>query len=263
MSPRSFAIEVEHALLLPTAMPPSAHDSLSPGAREFHTTQWSVVVSARGDRSGARVALEKLCQAYWYPLYAFVRRQGLSGHDAQDLTQEFFARLLEKDWLAGVDRERGRFRSWLLAALKHFLANEWTRNRTQKRGGDAVLFSFDELDAESRLRHEPATDSPEQIYDRRWAMTLLEQVMARLRTEMAGAGKLGHFEALKFCLAGEKSGYAEVGGRLGMSEGAVKVAVHRLRERYRALLRAEIAETVATEEDLDDELRALLAALGS
>ena len=236
-------------------------DSLFPGAREFHTTHWSVVVSARGDRSGARVALEKLCQAYWYPLYEFVRRQGLSGHDAQDLTQEFFARLLEKDWLAGVDRERGRFRSWLLAALKHFLANEWTRARTQKRGGGAVLFSFDELDAESRLQHEPATDSPEQIYDRRWAMTLLDQVMARLRTEMAGVGKLGHFEALKFCLTGEKSGYAEVGARLGMSEGAVKVAVHRLRERYRALLRAEIAETVATEKEIEDELRALLAAL--
>ncbi len=251
------------ACCYPQAMPSDARDSISPGAREFHTTHWSVVVSARGDRSGARVALEKLCQAYWYPLYAFVRRQGLSEHDAQDLTQEFFARLLEKDWLAGVDRERGRFRSWLLAALKHFLANEWTRNRTQKRGGGAVLFSFDELDAESRLRHEPATDSPEQIYDRRWAMTLLEQVMARLRTEMAGAGKLGHFEALKFCLTGEKSGYAEVGARLGMSEGAVKVAVHRLRERYRALLRAEIAETVATEEEVEDELRALLTALGS
>jgi RNA polymerase sigma-70 factor (ECF subfamily) len=241
----------------------SSRNSVSPGAREFHTTRWSVVVSAQGGRSGARVALEKLCQAYWYPLYAYVRRQGMGVHDAQDLTQEFFARLLEKGWLAGVDREQGRFRSWLLAAMKHFLANEWNRARTQKRGGGAMLFSFDELDAENRLRHEPATDSPEQIYDRRWAMTLLDQVMARLRTEMAGAGKLAHFEALKFCLTGEKSGYAEVGARLGMTEGAVKVAVHRLRERYRALLRAEIAATVTTEEETDDELRALLAALGS
>ena len=236
-------------------------DSRTGAEREFHTTRWSIVHSAQGEGSGVRDALAKLCHAYWFPLYAFVRRQGMSSHDAQDLTQEFFARLLEKGWLAGVDRERGRFRSWLRASMKHFLANEWTRTRTQKRGGGATLFSFDELDAESRLRHEPATDSPEQIYDRRWAMTLLEQVMARLRTEMAGAGKLAHFEALKFCLTGEKSGYAEVGARLGMSEGAVKVAVHRLRERYRALLRAEIAETVATAEEIEDELRALLVAL--
>ena len=207
--------------------------------------------------------MEKLCAIYWYPLYAFVRRRGHSAHDAQDLTQGFFARLLEKKDLASVDRARGRFRSFLLAALEHFLINEWHRARTQKRGGAALLFSFDALDAESRLRHEPATDSPEQIYDRRWAMTLLDQVMARLRTEMAGAGKLAHFEALKFCLTGERTAYAEVGARLAMSEGAVKVAVHRLRERYRALLRAEIAETVATPEEIEDELRALLAALSS
>ena len=207
--------------------------------------------------------MEKLCTTYWYPLYAFVRRRGHSAHDAQDLTQGFFARLLEKKDLASVDRARGRFRSFLLAALDHFLINEWHRARTQKRGGATVLFSFDALDAESRLRHEPATDSPEQIYDRRWAMTLLDQVMARLRTEMAGAGKLAHFEALKFCLTGERTAYAEVGARLAMSEGAVKVAVHRLRERYRALLRAEIAETVATPEEIEDELRALLAALSS
>ena len=207
--------------------------------------------------------MEKLCAIYWYPLYAFVRRRGHSAHDAQDLTQGFFARLLEKKDLASVDRARGRFRSFLLAALDHFLINEWHRARTQKRGGATVLFSFDALDAESRLRHEPATDSPEQIYDRRWAMTLLDQVMARLRTEMAGAGKLAHFEALKFCLTGERTAYAEVGARLAMSEGAVKVAVHRLRERYRALLRAEIAETVATPEEIEDELRALLAALSS
>lgn len=207
--------------------------------------------------------MEKLCAIYWYPLYAFVRRRGHSAHDAQDLTQGFFARLLEKKDLASVDRARGRFRSFLLAALEHFLINEWHRARTQKRGGATVLFSFDALDAESRLRHEPATDSPEQIYDRRWAMTLLDQVMARLRTEMAGAGKLAHFEALKFCLTGERTAYAEVGARLAMSEGAVKVAVHRLRERYRALLRAEIAETVATPEEIEDELRALLAALSS
>ena len=220
-------------------------------------------MSAQGDGSGAHESLAKLCEAYWYPLYAFVRRQGMSEHDVQDLTQEFFARLLEKGWLGGVDRERGRFRSWLLASLKHFLANEWDRAHTQKRGGGAVLFSFDELAAERRLAHEPATDSAEKIYDRRWALTLLDAVMARLRTEMAGAGKLAHFEALKFSLTGEKDAYAGVGARLAMSEGAVKVAVHRLRERYRALLRAEIPETVAAPEEIEDELRALMAALSA
>ncbi len=238
-------------------------DPSSAGGEIFATTHWSIIVSAKGDSSGAHDSLAKLCAAYWYPLYAFVRRQGKSEHDAQDLTQEFFARLLEKGWLDGVERERGRFRSWLLASMKHFLANEWDRNRARKRGGGAVLFSFDGLDAESRMLHEPATDSPEKIYDRRWAMTLLDQVMARLRTEMAGTGKLAHFEALKFCLTGEKSAYAEVGARLAMSEGAVKVAVHRMRERYRALLRAEIAETVAGPGEIEDELRALLAALSS
>jgi RNA polymerase sigma-70 factor (ECF subfamily) len=242
-------------------MPPDVRDSPSPGERDFHTTHWSVIVSARGDRSGVRVALEKLCKVYWHPLYAFVRRKGMTEHDAQDLTQEFFARLLENGWLSTVDRENGRFRSWLLASMKHFLANEWHRNRTQKRGGAAVLCSFDELDAESRLLHEPATDSAEKVYERRWALTLLDQVMSRLRAEMAGAGKLAHFEALKFCLTGEKNAYAEVAERLGTTEGAVKVAVHRLRERHRVLLRVEIAETVATTEEIDAELHSLFAAL--
>ena len=166
-----------------------------------------------------------------------------------------------KGWLGGVDRERGRFRSWLLASLKHFLANEWDKSRAQKRGGGAALFSIDEVSAEERLRHEPVDVSAEKLYERRWAWMLLDQVLARLRVEMAGAGKLALFEALKFCLTGEKSPYAQVAGRLRMSEGAVKVAVHRLRERYRALLRAEIAETVARPEEIEDELRALLAAL--
>jgi RNA polymerase sigma-70 factor (ECF subfamily) len=240
-----------------------ASDCPTPGARDFHTTHWSVVVSAQGDSSGARESLARLCAAYWFPLYAFVRRQGMSPHDAEDLTQEFFARLLERGWLDGVDRGRGRFRSWLLAAMKHFLANEWDKRRTRKRGGGAVLFSFDELDAEGRLLHEPATDSAEKIYDRRWAMTVLDQVLARLRAEMAGSGKLAHFEALKFCLTGEKHAHSEVGARLAMSEGAVKVAVHRMRERYRALLRAEIAETVAGSGEIEDELRALMAALSA
>ena len=197
-----FGVERFRSAVLKTRMSSTASESPTPDAREFHTTHWSIVLSARSDSTGAHASLAKLCEAYWYPLYAFVRRQGVSEHDAQDLTQEFFARLLEKGWLGGVDRERGRFRSWLLASMKHFLANEWDRGRTKKRGGGAVLFSFDELDAESRLAHEPTTDSAEKIYDRRWAMTVLDQVMARLRAEMAGTGKLAHFEALKFCLTG-------------------------------------------------------------
>jgi RNA polymerase sigma-70 factor (ECF subfamily) len=242
-------------------MASSLRDSIGPGAPEFLTTRWSVVLAANGESTSAQVALGKLCHAYWYPLYVYVRRQGEPPHDAQDLTQEFFSRLLAKGWLDGVDRERGRFRSWLLASLKHFLANEWDKSRAQKRGGGAALFSIDEVSAEERLRHEPVDVSAEKLYERRWAWMLLDQVLARLRVEMAGAGKLALFEALKFCLTGEKSPYAQVAGRLRMSEGAVKVAVHRLRERYRALLRAEIAETVARPEEIEDELRALLAAL--
>ena len=233
-----------------------------PSAREFHTTHWSMVLHARGDSAGAQAALAKLCAAYWYPLYAFVRRQGLGEHDAQDLTQEFFARLLQKGWLGDVERERGRFRSFLLAAMKHFLANEWDRSRAKKRGGGVATIALDAMSAETRYRHEPAdTQTAEKLFDRRWAMTLLDQVLARLRAEMLAAGKLADFDALKFCLSGEKTAYAEVARTLDMSEGAVKVAVHRLRERYRALLRAEIAETVATPEEIDGELRHLLTAL--
>jgi len=236
-------------------------DSIAPGAREFLTTRWSVVLAAKGESASAQAALAKLCHAYWYPLYAYVRRRGESAHDAQDLTQEFFSRLLARGWLGGVEREGGRFRSWLLAALKHFLVNEWDKRRAQKRGGGAVLLSIGELSAEERLRHEPADVSAEKIYERRWAWTLLDQVLERLRAEMAGAGKLALFEALRFSLTGEKSPHAEVAERLAMSEGAVKVAVHRLRARYGALLRAEIAETVASPDEVEDELRALLAAL--
>ena len=231
-------------------------------ARDFHTTRWSMVLHARGDSAGAQASLAQLCEAYWYPLYAFVRRQGTGGDDAQDLTQEFFARLLEKGWLGDVERERGRFRSFLLAAMKHFLANEWDRSRAKKRGGGAAMLALDAMSAETRYRHEPAdTQTAEKFFDRGWALTLLDQVLARLRGEMTAAGRIADFEALKFCLTGEKTAYAEVARTLGMTEGAVKVAVHRLREPYRALLRAEIAETVATADEVDDEMRHLLAAL--
>ena len=221
------------------------------------------MLAARAGREPAGDALAELCRVYWYPLYAFVRRQGHDAHDAQDLTQDFFARLIGKEWLAGVARERGRFRAWLLAAMKHFLANEWDKSRARKRGSGQVLISLDAADAESRYAHDAADyATADKLYDRRWALTLLDQVLARLREEMAAAGRVEHFETLKFSLTGEKHAYAEVAAALGTSEGAVKVAVHRLRDRYRQLIRAEIAETVATPEEVEDELRELFAALG-
>jgi len=220
------------------------------------------VLHAREDSAGAHAALSTLCRAYWYPLYAYVRRQGSSPHDAQDLTQEFFARLIEKGWLDAVARERGRFRSFLLAAMKHFLANERDKAQAQKRGGGVIWLSIDDAIAEGRYREEPIeTATAEKLFERRWACTLLEQVLARLREEMVEAGKDAHFEMLKGCLAGEKPRHAEIAAQLGMTEGAVKVAVHRLRDRYRALIRAEIAQTVAHPSEIDDELRHLFAAL--
>jgi RNA polymerase sigma-70 factor (ECF subfamily) len=223
-----------------------------------------MVLSARGETQSAQAALARLCEIYWYPLYAFVRRQGFSPHDAQDLTQDFFACFLHKAWLEDVERERGRFRAFLLAAMKHFLANARDHARAAKRGGGFTMLPLDDEIAEARYQRETAEQiSAEQLFERRWAQALLAEVMNRLRTEMEEAGKLPQFEALKFSLAGEKTAYAEVAHQLGVSESAVKVAVHRLRTRYRALLQAEIAETVATPAEIDDELRHLFAALSS
>lgn len=240
--------------------------SSRPPAGYFATTHWTVVLQARAaeDSPAARAALESLCQAYWYPLYAFVRRQGHDAHGAQDLTQEFFARLLEKNYLQDVDRAKGRFRSFLLASLKHFLANEWDRRRALKRGGARTHVPIDPQSAETRYGLEPTHDeSPERLFERRWALTLLDQVLDRLRKEFETEGKLAQFDALKVTLTSERGSvpYAELGARLGLSEGAVKVAVHRLRQRYREVLRAEIAQTVAQPEDVDTEIRHLFAAL--
>jgi RNA polymerase sigma-70 factor (ECF subfamily) len=235
-----------------------------PHGSPFEHTRWSIVLAAQNtdDTTRARDALGKLCGTYWYPLYAFVRRAGTSPHDAQDLTQEFFARLLEKNWLEAVDREKGKFRSWLLAAMKNFLAKEWRDAHRMKRGGEAAAVSLDADSAEERYGREPADNvTPEQIYDRRWAFDLLDRGLARLETDFAAAGKAAQFAALKFCLSGEKVPLAEVAAQLGTSEGAVKVAVHRLRERYRELIREEIAETVAKSADVDAELAELFAAL--
>ena len=238
-----------------------------PGPEYFATTHWSVVLAAqRSDSTRAHAALSHLCQTYWYPLYAFVRRQGHAPHDAQDLTQEFFARLLEKNYLAIVARERGRFRSFLLAALKHFLANEWNRARAAKRGGGREVLSLNETNAEGRYVLEPADETTaEKIFERRWATTLLDQVVKRLRDEYVRAEKPELYEALKNCLTVESRSapYAELAVRLNTSEGAVKVAVHRMRARYREVLREEISQTVSNAEEVEEELRHLFAALGN
>jgi RNA polymerase sigma factor (sigma-70 family) len=223
-------------------------------------------MQAGTDSPQAHQALETLCRNYWYPLYAYVRRQGHSAHDAQDLTQAFFARLLEKNYLADVQREKGRFRSFLLASLKHFLANEWDREQALKRGGGKRLIALDEESAESRYKLEPKDDlSADKIYERRWALTLLDQVLAKLRGEFEKDGKLDQFETLKQYLSGGRTSvsYAQAADKLGMNEGAIKVAVHRLRKRYRELLRAEIAQTVATASEVEAEIRYLFAALSA
>jgi len=218
------------------------------------------------DAGPAKDALARLCQTYWHPLYAYVRRLGHSPHDSQDLTQEFFARLLAKNFLAGVDESRGRFRSFLLASFKHFLANEWDKARAQKRGGGQIPISIDAASAETSCHclFEPADPATaEKIFERRWALTLLEQVLRRLREEYAASGRTQLFEQLKPTLteASRTVKYAAIAEQLGTTEGAVKVAVHRLRHQYRELLRAEIAETVSKPEEVEDELRNLFAAL--
>ena len=231
----------------------------------FVTTHWSVVLTAgRDDTTRARVALERLCQTYWYPLYAYVRRRGYSPEDAQDLTQEFFARLLEHKWLGRADQQRGRFRSFLLSSMNHFLADEWDKARAQKRGGNLTHVPLQFGEAETRYCHEPADPvTPEQNYERRWALTLLDQVLQRLRSEYEQEGRGEFFATLHPCLVGDRNSqpYAELAGKLGISEGTVKSAVHRLRQHYRQLLREEIAQTVAAPGEVDEELRHLFAVL--
>jgi RNA polymerase sigma-70 factor (ECF subfamily) len=235
----------------------------SPG--RFATTHWSLIVAARdGETAEARTALAALCQAYWYPIYAYVRRQGQTVDRAQDLTQEFFARLLEKDFLGAVEPARGRFRAFLLAACKHFLANERDRERARKRGGGQACLSLDFKDAEDRYSREPGhTLTAEKLFERRWALALLQGILNRLREEHDARGKGEVFERLRGFLVGERQpgGYAGAAVDLGLSEGAVKVLVHRLRQRYRELLREEIGRTVDDTEAIDEEVRALFAAL--
>ena len=232
----------------------------------FVTTHWSVVLTAaRNDTTRARAALENLCQTYWHPLYAYVRRRGYSPEDAQDLTQEFFARLLERNAVASVAPEKGRFRSFLLASMNHFLADEWDKARAQKRGGGKVI-PFDPQNAETRLGELPAENfTPEKAFERRWAITLLEQVYRRLGEEYREQNKAMLFDTLRVTLAGKSNAapYVELAQQLKMNEGAVKVAVHRLRQRYRALLRETIADTVSGPDEVEDELRYLFRTLAA
>jgi RNA polymerase sigma factor (sigma-70 family) len=232
-------------------------------SKNFPTTLWSVVLHAgRNEPSQVRAALAQLCQAYWYPLYSFVRRRGYSPHDAEDLTQAFFAQLLEKRGLERVNPELGRFRTFLLASLKNFLSNDWDKAHARKRGGGQTIVSLDEERAEARYQLEPSHDmTPERHFERQWVMTLLDQVLGALRDEYHADGKGNLFEELKAVIIGQLAGYADIAARLRCSEGAIKVAVHRLRHRYRELMRARIAATVG-EEDVEDELRHLLAVLG-
>jgi RNA polymerase sigma-70 factor (ECF subfamily) len=245
-----------------------AYQTPNPAHRQdFATTRWSLVLAAgRGAVPDAEAALAVLCQTYWYPLYAYVRRLGHQAGEAQDLTQEFFTRLLEKNYLRAADRERGRFRSFLLTAFKRFLSKERNRARAQKRGGGQRVLSLDFEQGERRFSLEPATDvTAEKVYEQRWALTLLDQVMARLRQDFDRVGKQSDFDHLKAFLTGETAAlsYREVASELGMTQGAVKVAVHRLRRRFRKLVLAEIAETVAAPEDVDEELRHLFEAIRS
>lgn len=233
----------------------------------FETTRWSVVLAAGGADSGAaRAALATLCEAYWYPLYAYVRRHGSSADDARDLTQGFFASLLERRDFEHLRQERGRFRAFLLASLQHFLANDAARRRTLKRGGNLTFLPLTFDNAEGRYRIEPAESAtPETLFERRWALTVIDGVLRQLRREWEGDGREAEFDELKSCLLGvnPSGGYLAIATRLHTSEGAVKAAVHRLRRKFQAALRDHIAETVSDPADVDDEIRYLLRALGA
>ena len=236
-------------------------------AAQFTTTHWSVVLAAGQSSSpDSQAALEQLCHTYWYPLYVYVRRRGYSPEDSQDLTQSFFERLLERDLLADLRPAGARFRSFLLHTLKNHLASEWTRAHAGKRAGTSAILSWDDLSPEARYSQEAAdAESPDAAFDRRWANTVLQQALDRLRQEHVAAGKEILFDVLADGLTGAAPSqpYAELAMKLGMTEGAVKMAIHRLRKRYGELLRLEVAQTVVTSAEIDQELRHLLSALAA
>jgi RNA polymerase sigma-70 factor (ECF subfamily) len=232
-----------------------------PGLMQFSTTQWSVVLAAgQRDTVESNSALERLCRSYWPPLYAYVRRRVTNLQEAQDLTQAFFERMLEREYLKDADPQRGRFRSFLLTAFKHFLSNEWEKARTQKRGGRVQHVSFDFDSHSAALAGDELT--PEKIFEREWAVTLLARVMHRLQRDMERRGHGCQFELLKQVLNGESPGvtFADAAAELGQSESATRMAASRMRQRYRELLREEIAQTLTSKDDIDDEIRSLFAA---
>jgi DNA-directed RNA polymerase specialized sigma24 family protein len=246
-------------------MPDLTPDCEVRAPRVFATTHWSVVMAAGESESGpAQNALETLCRAYWYPIYVYVRRKGYVAEEAQDLTQEFFAQLIAKEHLRLADRTKGKFRTFLLATLDYFLAREWSRAHRQKRGGQFIFISISQQSPEERYQLEPADhDTPEKKFLRQWALTLLKQVMDALQSECEANGKGPLFHEARNLLSGEREGAAcaQIGQRLAMSEGAVRVAVHRLRQRYGELLRREVAQTVADDNEVDAELRYLVQVL--
>ena len=246
-------------------MTDSARESRATGSRVFATTHWSVVLAAgQGESAPAQRALETLCRAYWYPIYAYVRRKGYRPEEAQDLTQEFFAQLIERNHFRLADRDKGKFRGFLLARLDYFLAREWSRAHRQKRGGQFTFISMDEHSPEEWYRLEPADhDTPEKQFLRQWALTVLKQAMNALQTECEANGKGALFREAKSLISGERHGtaYTDISRSLGLAEGTVRVAVHRLRQRYGELLRTEVAHTLASEEEVDEELRYLFQVL--
>lgn len=246
------------------SMPPHPNSPEAPQPL-FVTTRWTVVMTARAKGSPAsKEAIETLCKGYWYPLYAYVRRLGNSSQDAEDLTQAFFARLLEKEWLDSVQRERGRFRTFLMVAIKRFMANEWDKARAAKRGGGIAMVPLDTEYAEKRYLAEPSSPMPaDHLYDRRWALTLLEQTLERLRREYGDDGRGGEFSRMKQFLTADRGAipYAAIALEAGSTEGAARVAVHRLRKRFREVFRATIADTVSRTEDVEAEMRYVVEVL--
>jgi DNA-directed RNA polymerase specialized sigma24 family protein len=240
--------------------------AVAAGKRLFATTQWSVVLAAGGDKGqDSHDALTQLCKTYWYPLYAYVRRRGNKSHEAQDLTQAFFSYLLEKKTIEKADRDRGRFRAFLLTALKNFLANEWEKARAEKRGGGKGQLSLDFDSGEARYPIEPSHElTAEKLYERRWVLTLLDQVLENLQIELAKAGKAEQFDQFKGALTGEATAddYERAAESLGITAAAAKQAAYRMRKRYRQLFREEVTRTVAHESEVDDEIGRLLESLG-
>jgi RNA polymerase sigma factor (sigma-70 family) len=234
------------------------------GTGTFPNTRWSVVLAAR-ERSSreSAAALEAICRAYWYPLYAYVRRHGHSAHDAQDVTQEFFCRMLEKRWLNAADRDKGKLRTFLIVALRKFMSKEWRRASAQRRGGRNAHVQLDTVFAESRYATDSQVLAPEEMFDRQWALTVLDLAVNRLQAELSAAGKPDDFEALKHCLTAQRGAidYAVLAQRLRVSEGTARVAAHRMRKRFRQLFREEITQTLAEGADVEAEIRILAVAL--